>query len=43
MKDDIKSYLTSVGVDWQEVDDLAQVPGAMRSDAVWGAALAGGS
>ena len=26
MKDDIKSYLTSVGVDWQEVDDLAQVP-----------------
>ncbi|KAL4448208.1 hypothetical protein ABPG75_005427 [Micractinium tetrahymenae] len=25
MKDDIKSYLSSVGVDWEEVDDLAQV------------------
>ena len=27
MKDDIKAYLTSVGVDWEEVDDLAQVRG----------------
>ncbi|EFN56443.1 hypothetical protein CHLNCDRAFT_48757 [Chlorella variabilis] len=25
MKDDIKGYLTSVGVDWEEVDDLAMV------------------
>ncbi|PSC67787.1 Aspartate carbamoyltransferase chloroplastic [Micractinium conductrix] len=25
MKDDIKSYLTSINVDWEEVDDLAQV------------------
>ena len=33
MKDDIKSYLTGVGVDWEEVDDLAQVP--------WGAGVEG--
>jgi aspartate carbamoyltransferase catalytic subunit len=25
MKDDIKEYLTGVGVDWEEVDDLAKV------------------
>ena len=25
MKDDIKGYLSSVGVDWEEVDDLAAV------------------
>ncbi|KAL4419110.1 hypothetical protein ABPG77_004431 [Micractinium sp. CCAP 211/92] len=25
MKDDIKTYLSGVGVDWEEVDDLAQV------------------
>jgi hypothetical protein len=25
MKDDIKEYLTRVGVDWEEVDDLGQV------------------
>lgn len=31
MKDDIKTYLSSVGVDWEEVDDLAQVGGC-----VWG-------
>lgn len=27
MKDDIKTYLTSVGVDWEEVNDLAMVSG----------------
>ena len=31
MKDDIKSYLTSINVDWEEVDDLAQVSPAARS------------
>lgn len=27
MKDDIKTYLTSVGVEWEEVNDLAMVRG----------------
>ena len=34
MKDDIKGYLTSVGVDWEEVDDLAMV-GGWVGGSVW--------
>lgn len=30
MKDDIKEYLTSVGVDWEEADDLKVRPAARR-------------
>ena len=32
MKDDIKSYLSSVGVDWEEVNDLAMVRGGREGE-----------
>ena len=51
MKDDIKGYLSSVGVDWEEVDDLAAVRhpslwlrpcGTCRCSALWLAELRAG-